>query len=72
MKTWNAPEFQELDVRLTASGNEASIAEAGGYLDSSAESGWRNPTYNSATHEYNNGVNGGAGCVSPIKTSTAS
>lgn len=27
MKTWNIPELQELDVRLTASGGDASLEE---------------------------------------------
>lgn len=67
MKTWNIPEIKELDVRLTASGSNASTSEENGYL---AGDGFHYSTYNSATHEWNSNINDSGvddGCVSEIK-----
>lgn len=47
MKTWTAPEVQEMDVRLTAKG--PGTVEQNAYY----EDGWIPATFNSATHEWN-------------------
>lgn len=69
VKTWNAPEFQELDVRLTADGQMPDKYEQHeGWVDPNG-GGFITSKYNTATHESN------GSCVSPIdpsKTSVAS
>ena len=68
MKTWNTPELQELDVRLTASGALDSTTEKLAMPDENGT--WQPETHNSATHEWNGNYENG--CVGTIKTSTAS
>lgn len=61
MKTWIAPEVQELDVKLTAKISGTTEALSHG-------PDWPPATFNSATTEWNETGN----CHEPIKTSTAS
>ena len=58
MKTWNIPEINELDVKLTASQGVPSTVEAAGYM----QGGWHNPTYDSAVYERES-----ADCFIPVK-----
>lgn len=65
MKIWNIPSVEELDVMLTAKGPGDVEMNAGG-----GEGDWTiTATYNSATHEWNEAGNGGAGCLEEKKDS---
>ena len=58
MRTWNAPELNELDVKLTASSGLPATTEAAGYLSGTD---WVNPTFDSSMYEDN------GDCVIPKK-----
>ena len=62
MKTWNTPEMNELDVRLTASSGIPANTEAGGYMSN----GWVSATYDS-----NQYVREEAGCIMSIENKAA-
>lgn len=48
MKTWNAPEIQELDVKLTASSGDPGPSEKNGGFENDV---WHNANYDSTVYE---------------------